>query len=55
MICPRCRKAGEANRDHDSQDAEIMAGPWHGLCPGGTQCDCQHKIGKWINREAKSE
>lgn len=39
MICPTCKKAGEANSSGDESRAAVL----HARCPG--LCTCQHKTG----------
>jgi len=48
MICPSCRAAGNfaAELDYSPPTGSDLGNvlELHDECPGGTWCDCQHKI-----------
>lgn len=51
MICKHCKTAGETTKTLEKKGplAEAtIAGLLHmhtAKCPGGSRCDCQHKVG----------
>lgn len=56
MICKNCKRAGEFNWLLNTNTAGAALGDelrkraemHHSECPGGTHCDCQHRIGKCL-------
>lgn len=51
MICKQCKLVGEEQRKIEElgvldESAILLLIVAHQKCPGGTRCDCQHRVRK---------
>lgn len=46
FICESCRHASEVEMDTPPEVILLWKRAFHDKCPGGTWCDCQHRIGR---------
>jgi len=51
MICKKCKQAGSEQQKIEvlgllDDAAILLLEQVHSKCPGGTRCDCQHKVRK---------
>lgn len=64
MICANCRGAGKLNAQANAVDKVVpgsvvvesmrdRAAEAHSECPGGTWCDCQHKLGGVVRADRR--
>lgn len=47
FICEPCQKGADLQAEKGVSNSKTVARirAWHRRCAGGTQCDCQHKLG----------
>lgn len=62
MICELCRDGSAISRLAQHAATEIMvcaillsASASHGMCKGGTWCDCQHALGEGLQKQYRSD